>query len=630
MNAYLAYLKVNLRLTWRERTVLVFNYIFPLMFFFLFAESGRADQSGGAIKQIFAGIVVLGIIGNGFFGGGIRAVIEREQNILRRFKVAPITPLPLIFSSATVGLIMYLPSALIVFAISNLRYGLAVPPEWLSALVLIAVGTIAFRAMGQIIASVANSMAEYQVIAQTLYFPMLLLSGATFPISVLPQWVQVLSQFIPSTYLVSGIQNILIRGESLADNATAVSGLLITTALSTFIAIKLFRWEKGEKVKATAKLWLVAALLPFLIAGAFEARGRTNLAKAKAVAREVRRSRSILFENVRVISGGQMIPQAGVLVRDGKIAQIFPGQTPEAKSLRADPVEAAGKTLLSGLIDADVAIAMPPGGAAAGEIWSIERALAAYLFSGVTAVGSIDEPAQVEAVSRRIADGELLGAETIHRPAVPRPRSVAELEALIQDNPPRAISGALLAEPVPPGLFQRMKAASVAYLPSVADVEARLGRPDQLERSLVQQVGPAALLTRVRQSLAAHPPRDPASLALAIENLRRAQAAEVKLLAGGGGRGALWPGPGIHRELQLWVEAGLTPEFALRAATVENAAWLGVAGRLGDIRPGQQATLLLLNGNPAQDIRFTESISLLVFRGERVDRGGLFKQNEND
>ena len=49
-------------------------------------------------------VLVIGILGNGLFGAGMRAVQEREENILRRYKVAPITPVPMLVASMVTGL----------------------------------------------------------------------------------------------------------------------------------------------------------------------------------------------------------------------------------------------------------------------------------------------------------------------------------------------------------------------------------------------------------------------------------------------------------------------------------------------------------------------------------------------
>src|SRR5258705_13838287 len=86
MKAYLALIKIDLKLAMRARTVIFFNYMFPLIFFFIFAQTSHAEQ-GGAITQVVAMVATIGIIGNGLFGAGMRAVQERENNTLRRYKV---------------------------------------------------------------------------------------------------------------------------------------------------------------------------------------------------------------------------------------------------------------------------------------------------------------------------------------------------------------------------------------------------------------------------------------------------------------------------------------------------------------------------------------------------------------
>jgi ABC-2 type transport system permease protein len=91
MKSYLALIKVDLKLAFRDKAVIFFNYLFPLIFFFVFAGLMRAER-GGTISYVVSLVLVMGILGNGLFGAGLRAVQEREANILRRFKVAPISP----------------------------------------------------------------------------------------------------------------------------------------------------------------------------------------------------------------------------------------------------------------------------------------------------------------------------------------------------------------------------------------------------------------------------------------------------------------------------------------------------------------------------------------------------------
>jgi len=92
------------------------------------------------------------------------------------------------------------------------------------------------------------------------------------------------------------------------------------------------------------------------------------------------------------------------------------------------------------------------------------------------------------------------------------------------------------------------------------------------------------------------------------------------------GNPLVFPGPSMHHELRLWVQAGIPPAVALQAATANAAKLLGAADKIGAIRPGLDADLLLVDGNPLEDIAATERISLVVFKGERLRRAELFRQ----
>ena len=73
MKAFLALTKIDLKLALRNRSVLFFNYFFPLIFFFVFGFSMDAQQ-GSRVIYIMTMCFAIGILGNGLFGAGMRAV----------------------------------------------------------------------------------------------------------------------------------------------------------------------------------------------------------------------------------------------------------------------------------------------------------------------------------------------------------------------------------------------------------------------------------------------------------------------------------------------------------------------------------------------------------------------------
>lgn len=82
-------------------------------------------------------------------------------------------------------------------------------------------------------------------------------------------------------------------------------------------------------------------------------------------------------------------------------------------------------------------------------------------------------------------------------------------------------------------------------------------------------------------------------------------------------------GPAVHQELELLVKAGISPFDCIRIATLNNAIYIGRQGDLGSIEPGKWADLLLLDADPALDVKNFRSISAVYKSGVRVDLAKL-------
>jgi imidazolonepropionase-like amidohydrolase len=77
-----------------------------------------------------------------------------------------------------------------------------------------------------------------------------------------------------------------------------------------------------------------------------------------------------------------------------------------------------------------------------------------------------------------------------------------------------------------------------------------------------------------------------------------------------------------HRELELLVEAGLTPMQALMAGTAENARFFRVANRLGRVEAGLLADLVLVNGDPLANISNMRRVTRVMLNGTWVAASG--------
>src|SRR5450631_2935673 len=139
MKAFLSFLKFDLKLARRNRAVLFFNYLFPLVFFFVFAQAFSAKQ-GNIILLVVSMVIVIGILGNGLWGAGMRAVQEREENILRRYKVTPISPLPILVAAMLSGWLLFLPMLFLLVGLAHFVYAMPMPRNWFSLFVMATLG----------------------------------------------------------------------------------------------------------------------------------------------------------------------------------------------------------------------------------------------------------------------------------------------------------------------------------------------------------------------------------------------------------------------------------------------------------------------------------------------------------
>ena len=110
--------------------------------------------------------------------------------------------------------------------------------------------------------------------------------------------------------------------------------------------------------------------------------------------------------------------------------------------------------------------------------------------------------------------------------------------------------------------------------------------------------------------------------------MERAFAAAGGLLVAGPdptGNGGVIPGFGDLREIELLVEAGFTPEQAVRVATLNGATYLGLQARIGSIAPGKDADLLVVKGDPSGKITDIENVELVFKDGVGYDPGALLQ-----
>jgi ABC-2 type transport system permease protein len=275
--------RMRIQLTLRNKMFLFFSVIMPFGFFFLYA--GIFARGVPRVVNFFLGPVMALTVMGSFWGLSAGLVLFREQGILRRFHVTPVTASDMLASSIVANFVLTLPTVLVELLFARSIFHVTNFGNLFSAFLLIALGTMSFASLGLVVASVTNTMQETQVINQLIWLPLIFLSGATIPLASLPQVVKRVGLFLPATYLVTELQDAIFANAApwSYDMLLALCSLAAWAILTFFMSTQLFRWEPEAKIPRRAKLLVIATAIPFLLLGVWENRTNRTLSHAQAM-----------------------------------------------------------------------------------------------------------------------------------------------------------------------------------------------------------------------------------------------------------------------------------------------------------------------------------------------------------
>jgi ABC-type multidrug transport system permease subunit len=275
--------RMRIQLTLRNKMFLFFSVIMPFGFFFLYA--GVFAKGAPRAVQYFLGPVIALTVMGSFWGLSAALVMFREQGILRRFHVSPVTASDMLASSIVANLVLTLPTVIVEILFARFIFNVSDFGNIVSAFLLIGLGAMSFASLGLVVASVTNTMQETQVINQLIWLPLIFLSGATIPLAQLPLVVRRVGLFLPATYLVTELQDSIFWSAApwSRDVLIALGSLVLWAMLTFFLSVQLFRWEPESKIPRRAKVLVAATAIPFLLLGLWENKSSRTISKAQAM-----------------------------------------------------------------------------------------------------------------------------------------------------------------------------------------------------------------------------------------------------------------------------------------------------------------------------------------------------------
>ena len=199
-----------------DPTELLTRAVQPALWLLIFGEvftQIRAIPTGNQSYLAFLtpGILAQSVLFVSIFYG-IAAIWERDLGIIHKFLATPTPRTALVMGKALSAGVRALSQVVIVYLIA---VGLGVPLNWnpldlLGVVAIVFLGAALFATFSLIVAAVVRTRERFLGIGQLLTMPIFFASNAIYPISIMPEWLQVVAKANPLTYMVDALRSMIV------------------------------------------------------------------------------------------------------------------------------------------------------------------------------------------------------------------------------------------------------------------------------------------------------------------------------------------------------------------------------------------------------------------------------------
>ena len=229
----------------RHRSRIVSSVVTPLLWLIIFGTGlGSAIRFNGMIGAyhafIYPGIIGQTILFTAIFSG-VSVIMDRQYGFLKEIMVAPISRPSIVFGKAlgigTASIIQGVILLLLSFVV-----GVQMTPLiFIASFLLMIPISVGLAGVGLLIATFTDSMEGFNLIMSFIVLPMFLLSGALFPVTGLPTYLQFAVYLDPLTYGVDALRQVIIGHGALPlylSTAVVVGFAFLTIILSAILFSK--------------------------------------------------------------------------------------------------------------------------------------------------------------------------------------------------------------------------------------------------------------------------------------------------------------------------------------------------------------------------------------------------------
>ena len=181
---------MEIKLFFREKQAVFWTFLFPILMIWLFGEMfGKTKIAGMSYSDAYIpSWVAVNLLTTTLFTIGTTLTAYRQTGILRRFHATPLRSWVILSSHMAYGLLVFAISAVVVIVFGKLQFQLDMPKHLGGTLLATLLSILALFPFGLFMASFAKNARTAAAISSLLLNLMLFLSGATFPLEMMPSF----------------------------------------------------------------------------------------------------------------------------------------------------------------------------------------------------------------------------------------------------------------------------------------------------------------------------------------------------------------------------------------------------------------------------------------------------------
>lgn len=259
------HLRLQAKVQLRSRQSLLYGLGVPLLFLLGFGALYRAGEP--PLLAQMGQLAVITILGGACFGLPTALVAEREAGMWRRHRLSRVSIFWMLAPLLVVRAAVIAAGLLLQGVLARTIWGTPLPADPAGFLLTVAFVLGVFMALGLVIAAIADSIPSVQGLGQLLFLPMIILGGVGVPVVALPDWAQKLSAFMPGRYAVEVIQASWLGRTPEGGLEIPLAALFIMGAVGWAVGLAGFRWDPLARPSWRRRLFSVATLVPWLVAG---------------------------------------------------------------------------------------------------------------------------------------------------------------------------------------------------------------------------------------------------------------------------------------------------------------------------------------------------------------------------